>query len=62
VDERVVADRTLLTAPVRGEEHLYLHDRQVTDPDGRRGVNDFTVLTAALYPDGRTERRRAGDV
>ena len=43
VDERVAADRALLTALVRGEEDLYLHDRQLTDPGGRHGVNDFTV-------------------
>ena len=28
-------DRALLTALLRGEDDLYLHDRQLTDPGGR---------------------------
>jgi hypothetical protein len=43
MDERVTGDRALLTSLVRGEEDLYLHDRQLTDRSGRNGVNDFPL-------------------
>ena len=43
VDEGVAAYRPLLAALVRGEEDLYLHGRQLTDPGGRHGMNEFTL-------------------
>jgi hypothetical protein len=48
VDERIAADRTLLTAFVRGKKDLNLYDRQLTDPVGRRGIDDLTCELGAI--------------
>ena len=43
VDERVAADRAMLTTLVLAEEDLYVDGRQLTDPGRRNRVDDFTV-------------------
>lgn len=43
MDERVAGYLALFTALLGGEDELYVHDRQLTDPSGRQDVDDFTV-------------------
>ena len=43
MDERVATDPAPLAALVRDEKDLHLHGRELTDPGGRRGVEDLAV-------------------